>query len=614
MKILLITPPLTQLNTPYPATTVLKGFLQTKGYRVAQADMGIELIHRVYTANFLQELFLQTASIKKSKKSQRIFEDKELYIQCTEAVIRFLQGKDKTLAQRIINRSLLPEGPRFDRTADLEWAFGVSGTEDKARHLATLFVEDIADYIRDTVAPDFGLVRYAEQLATYAPQFDQLEETLQKEPNRIDVEMLSILREKIEKEQPDVIGFSVPFPGCFYAALRCGQFIKKEYPEIKVITGGGYPNTELRSLQEKRIFKYTDYIVLDDGELPLERLLFFQEKKCDKKDLVRTFYLSDENVTYSGNEKENIPFIQTGIPDFSGLPHEKYISLAEMTNPMHRLWTNGKWNKMVVSHGCYWAKCAFCDTSLDYICRYEAPDASLVVDKMESIMAQTGESGFHFTDEALPPKLLREVALEILRRKLTVCFWGNIRFEKSYTPELCNLLAEAGCIAVSGGLEVASDRLLKLMNKGVDIRQTAQAAYNLTQAGIMVHTYLMYGFPSETEQETVNALEVIRQMFEAGIVQSAFWHRYAMTIHSPSGANPEKFGVKRSSYKLNPFSNNEVGFEEKQDFDIDVLGNGLKLATYNYMHDIGLDFPIQKWFPVKIPKCTIDKRYIRNII
>ena len=614
MKILLITPPLTQLNTPYPATTVLKGFLQTKGYNVSQADIGIELINRIYTNGFLEELFRQTTSIKKNKKAQRIFQNKERYINCVDSVIRFLQGKDKTLAQRIANRSLLPEGPRFDQPADLEWAFGVSGTEDKARHLATLFVEDMADYIRETVAPDFNLVRYAERLATYAPQFDQLEEILQKDPNRIDLEMLLILREKIEKEQPGMIGFSVPFPGCFYAALRCGQFIKKEYPEITVVIGGGYPNTELRSLREKRIFQYTDYITLDDGELPLERLVLFLEKKSNKEELVRTFYLLNNELVYSGNERENIPFIKTGIPDFSGLPHEKYISLAEMTNPMHRLWTNGKWNKIVVAHGCYWAKCAFCDVSLDYICRYEAPDAALVVDKMEAIMAQTGESGFHFTDEALSPKLLREIALEILRRKLVVSFWGNIRFEKSYTPELCDLLAEAGCIAVSGGLEVASDRLLKLMNKGVDICRTAQAAYNLTQAGIMVHTYLMYGFPTETEQETINALEVIRQLFEAGIIQSAFWHRYAMTIHSPSGMNPEEFGVKRTSYRLNPCSNNEVDFEEKRDFDIEALGNGLKLATYNYMHDIGLNFPLHQWFSVKIPKTTVEKRYIRNII
>ena len=544
MRVLLITPPLTQLNTPYPATAYLKGYYREQGAEVRQVDLGIEVADRVLSREFLESIGLM--------EQARLIEP----VKC------FLRGQDDTLGPRIANRSLLPEGKRFEQLDEdnLEWSFGVSGTTDKAMHLATLFIEDIADYIREHVDLHFDLVRYAEYLSNDAPTFDPLYEELQQEPSVIDRMMLSLLADCVSGFCPDKVCLTVPFPGCLYGALRCGQWLKAN-TNATIEIGGGFPNTEWRQLSDQRIYEFCHEVVIDG---------------CREADQY--------------------------CPDFSDLPLDKYLSLTEMTNPMHRLWSQGRWNKMVMAHGCYWHRCAFCDTSLDYIGNYHAPKATTVVDHMERIIDQTGCTGFHFVDEALPPKLLREVAEEILRRGLAVSFWGNIRFEKAYTAELCDLLAEAGMVAVSGGLEVASDRLLKLMDKGVTIQQTVEACRHLRDAGIMVHTYLMYGFPTETLQESVDALETVRRMFDEGIVQSAFWHRYAMTCHSPSGLNPEAYGARRVTLKPNPFCNNEVDWEPGFDYDIDAVGAALRLATYNYMNGLGLDQPVRSWFPIRVPK------------
>lgn len=552
MRILLITPPLTQLNTPYPATAYLKGYYTAQGHEVRQVDLGIEVADRVLSREFLESIGL--------KEQARLI----------EPVKRFLRGQDDTLGPRIANRSLLPEGKRFGQLDEdnLEWSFGVSGTTDKAMHLATLFIEDIADYIRENVDQHFDLVRYAEYLSNDAPTFDPLYNELQQEPSAVDQLMIQLLEDKLStfsfhRSTLDKVCLTVPFPGCLYGALRCGQWLKAN-TKATVEIGGGFPNTEWRQLADKRIYEFCDEVAIDG---------------CKDGDLY--------------------------CPDFSDLPLDKCLSLTEMTNPMHRLWSQGRWNKMVMAHGCYWHRCAFCDTSLDYIGRFKAPAASTVVDHMERVMAQTGRTGFHFVDEALPPKLLREVAEEILHRGLTVSFWGNIRFEKAYTAELCDLLAEAGMVAVSGGLEVASDRLLKLIDKGVTIQQTVEACRHLRDAGIMVHTYLMYGFPTETLQESVDALETVRRMFDEGIVQSAFWHRYAMTCHSPSGLNPEQYGARRITLEPNPFCNNEVDWEPQFDYDIEAVGAALRLATYNYMNGLGLDQPVRSWFPIRVPKPTL---------
>ncbi len=611
-KLLLITPPLTQLNTPYPAITALKGYLQQRGVDVAQRDLGIDLINAVYTPAFLKRLFLQT---KPAVKNRQMLEQQNAYINTVESAMRFLQGKDNTLATRIANRGLLPEGRRFDSLADLEWAFGTAGVTDRARHIATLYVEDIADFIRENVDPNFDLVRYAERLSVSAPTFDKIDAALQAPSSSLDEQMLQILDSYIAAEKPELIGFSIPFPGCLFAALRSSRHIKKHYPHIKIVLGGGYVNTELRNLNDPRIFSYVDFITLDDGELPLEKIIQLLQKKIDINSLIRTFYINNNKaIVYSGNDEQNARFAELPAPDFIGLPLEKYVSLVELTNPMHKLWTDGAWNKLTVAHGCYWAKCAFCDITLDYICRYEAPQATQVVDKMEAVMKQTGHSGFHFTDEALPPKLLKEIAHEILRRNLSVSFWGNIRFEKNFTPELCNLLADAGCIAVSGGLEVATDRLLTIINKGVNLQQAVRTAQAFTDAGIMVHSYLMYGFPTQTLTEAVDALEVVRQMFDEGLIQSAFWHKLAITAHSAMGKNPQAFGAKVLSNELNPFANNDQPYTDGSKVDWDMVGAALSKATYNFMHGIGLDFSLHKWFEAQIPKSTVPKNFVSGLM
>ena len=565
MRILLITPPLTQLNTPYPATAYLKGYYTAQGHEVRQVDLGIEVADRVLSRDFLQSIGL--------KREAAVIEPMK----------RFLRGQDDTLGPRIANRTLLPEGPRFAQLDDLEWAFGTAGTTDKAMHLATLFIEDIADYIRNQVDAHFDLVRYAEYLSNDAPTFDPIYEELQQEPSTIDRLMLQLLEEYVEAFRPERVCLTVPFPGCLYGALRCGKWIKAN-TKATVEIGGGFPNTEWRQLSDSRIYEFCDTIVVDSEECVV--------------DSTRTPTLPTTHY----------PLPTEICPDFSDLPLDKYLSLTEMTNPMHRLWSMGRWNKMMMAHGCYWHRCAFCDTTLDYIGRYRAPEAATVVDHMERVMAQTGRTGFHFVDEALPPKLLGEVADEILRRGLKLSFWGNIRFERAYTAELCNKLAEAGMVAVSGGLEVASDRLLKLMDKGVTVQQTVDACRHLRDAGIMVHTYLMYGFPTETLQETVDALENVRRMFDEGIVQSAFWHRYAMTCHSPSGQHPERYGARRTTLEPNPFCNNEVDWEPQFDYDIDAVGAALRVATYNYMNGLGLDQPLRSWFPIRVPKPSAENK------
>ena len=583
-------------------------------------DLGIEVILKLFSKKTFQELFILAFENDRivSKNCHRIYALKAAYLQPLDEVILFLQGKNETFARQICMSGFLPQASRFDQLDDLDWAFGAMGMQDKAKHLATLYLEDLSDFIIECIDNNFGFSRYAERLGQSANSFDELYEQLQQEPTYIDAISLQILEAQLVETQPKLVCFSVPFPGNLYSAFRCAKYIKAHYPSIKIEMGGGFPNTELRSITDPRVFQFFDYITLDDGELPIELLasnvLNPSSENPDFGLLKRTFLIEDGQVIYNNrSDRNDYKQLEVGTPDYSDLLLKEYISVIEIANPMHSLWSDGRWLKLTMAHGCYWGKCTFCDISLDYIKLYEPVAAKVLVDRMEQLIKQTGETGFHFVDEAAPPALMKALALEIIKRKLTVSWWTNIRFEKNFTKDLCFLLKASGCIAVSGGLEVASDRLLKLIDKGVTVAQVAQVTFNFTDAGIMVHSYLMYGYPTQTVQETVDSLEMVRQLFEMGIIQSGFWHQFALTAHSPIGINPSEYGIT-PTYQDISFANNDIDFTDSTGIDHLKFSFGLRKSLFNYMHGIGFELPLKEWFEFKIPKTQIKPDFISQCL
>ncbi|MGE5451169.1 MAG: B12-binding domain-containing radical SAM protein [Acidobacteriota bacterium] len=627
MRVLSLIPPMTQLNTPYPSTAYLTGFLRSQGIEAAQDDLALKLVLRLFTVQGLtavRERVNQVPPKKRTPALQSFEEQFERYCDTIGPTLRFLQGKDPTLGHRICNRSFLPEGPRFDAIDaytigeegddPIGWAFGALGMQDRAKHLATLYLNDLADVLRDAVDERFQFVRYAESLAASQPTFDPLAQALAAPRNLVDDLLCELALEAVRRHRPRLVLVSTPFPGNVYAAFRIAQAIKAHDPGIAIGLGGGFVNTELRELSDARVFDYFDYVTLDAGERPLLALLEHLQGKRSRQRLVRTFVRDEGQVKYINWAEPDVPFAEVGTPTWDGLPVNEYLSLLDMLNPMNRLWSDGRWNKLTVAHGCYWKKCSFCDVSLDYISRYEGATAEVLVDRIEAIVKETGQTGFHFVDEAAPPKALKALAHELIKRKLQISWWGNIRFEKSFSPELCQLLSDSGCIAISGGLEVASDRLLSLMKKGVSVEQVAKVTRSFTEAGVLVHAYLMYGFPTQTVQDTVDALEYVRQLFENGCIQSGFFHRFACTVHSPVGRNPEEYGVTLQPLPPVSFAKNDVAFVDPTGVDHDAMGAALKKAIYNFMHGVGLESDVRSWFNVRVPRPTVPKQRIAQAL
>ena len=619
-------PPMTQLNTPYPSTAYLTGFLRSCGVDAVQEDIALGLVLELFSPAGLQAIRECIDDLSVCDRTPVVVgfcDHFDRYLASITPAVAFLQGRDPSIGHRICGRDFLPEGPRFavldnfideDGGDPLAWAFGALGVQDRARHLATLYLNDLADVLREAVDPRFEFVRYAESLAHSQASFDPLAEALAAPPTLVDRILESLTLEAVNRNKPNVVLLSVPFPGSVYAAFRMAQAIKANHPEIVTVLGGGWVNTELRELKEPRVFDYFDFVSLDDGERPLLALLEHLDGNGQDLNLVRTFTRVDGEVRYCNSIQPDVPFAEVGTPTWDGLPLDRYLSVLDMLNPMHRLWSDGRWNKLTVAHGCYWKKCSFCDVGLDYIGRYDGAPAEVLADRIEAIIEETGQSGFHFVDEAAPPKALKALAEELQRRNRAISWWGNIRFEKSFTPELCIQLADSGCIAISGGLEVASDRLLKLMKKGVSVAQVARVTRAFSEAGILVHAYLMYGFPTETVQDTVDALEYVRQLFAEGCIQSGFFHRFTCTVHSPVGLNPGEYGITLKALPPITFATNDVDFIDPTGTDHDSLGTALDKALYNFMHGIGLDEDVRTWFDQRVPKTRVGRHFIARAL
>jgi hypothetical protein len=487
-RLLLLTPPLLQPNCPYPATPHLVGFLQSRGFDVHQRDLSIKV-----TIDILRE-----------------YGGDEI-----EELIEFLQGPAP---------------------------FGL-------KREASAIINELALWIRDNVDEYFGFSRYAEQLCSAIYDFGDFEKLIRRR-SVMDSFLFKRLKEALEEVRPDVVGFTCPFPGTLVAAFKAARYIRRYYPKIRIVIGGGFISTELRSMNDKRPKKYFDDFILDEGYIPLAKIL----------------------APHSKLTLDDVPvFVK---PSYQGLDMSEYFDVVETDNHLKSLWSAGKWRKLIMARGCYWHKCAFCDVKLPYIGCFKMPSAVEIVDAMEELGTM-----FHFVDEAMPPKLVKDVCEEIHKRGFKCQWWGNIRFDNAFTTKLAKLMAKAGCIAVTGGLECANDRLLKLMNKGITLASSKKVLKAFRSAGISVHAYLMYAFPTETKAEAMSALEYVCKLFDEGLIESAFWHRFALTVHSPVAANPETFGIKIVDFPPNEkhriFSLNEIFYEEPSAPNWDVIGKKL---------------------------------------
>ena len=671
LNTLIIQPPLVQLNTPYPSGAYLLDFFNSlyeeknvKG-RVEWFDLSNSFFHKIFCKHGIAHIFNSTfeKALKLSSQYEsqgddntafhlrRFISQKEFWINWIDEIIAIVCSSNSKISGREFAHEFIRSAhvPRGMRVENFLSNLNRDVSTDDAQILSSLALADLADYITMVYDQNFALIRYAEHLATSTAEFSETIEGL-KAPSLNDF-YKPLLLEKITsyKNEPTLYCISVPFPGCFESALFSADLIRKECGDNAIIIfGGGYVNTELREISEKGIFDYCHILSYDKGYGSYIRLFdefinaacgIEDEKQCfnlkeafesifDSRKFYNFSYLKNgsviiplekENEEYKVLYKKEHEYIRKITPDYSHIDFTKYPRLADDTNPMHRIWNDGAWLKAYIAHGCYWHRCAFCDTTLDYVKDYCLTDINSLYDSLCVQAEKTGVHGIHFVDEACPPVALQNFALKNMAvkssNKIPLTYWGNIRFEKSFDRDLADLLSAGGLTAVSAGIEIATGNGLSAVNKGTDMENIVNACCAFKEAGILIHSYMIFGFWSQSVQDLIDSMEALRQLFEAGLLDSAFWHKFTLTLHSTvyeeykKGKYPE---LKILPQKKTQFAKNDLHFEGEEKSE--KYSAPLNAALELWMHGEKLSKPVESYFPFKMPKPSIAKDYIASLI
>lgn len=671
LNTLIIQPPLVQLNTPYPSGAYLLDFFNSlyeeknvKG-RVEWFDLSNSFFHKIFCKHGIAHIFNSTfeKALKLSSQYEsqgddntafhlrRFISQKEFWINWIDEIIAIVCSSNSKISGREFAHEFIRSAhvPRGMRVENFLSNLNRDVSTDDAQILSSLALADLADYITMVYDQNFALIRYAEHLATSNAEFSETIEGL-KAPSLNDF-YKPLLLEKIAsyKNEPTLYCISVPFPGCFESALFSADLIRKECGDNAIIIfGGGYVNTELREISEKGIFDYCHILSYDKGygsyillfdEFKNAACGIEDEKQCfnlkqafenifDSRKFYNFSYLKNgsviiplekENEEYKVLYKKEHEYIRKITPDYSHIDFTKYPRLADDTNPMHRIWNDGAWLKAYIAHGCYWHRCAFCDTTLDYVKDYCLTDINLLYDSLCVQAEKTGVHGIHFVDEACPPVALQNFALKNMAvkssNKIPLTYWGNIRFEKTFDRDLADLLSAGGLTAVSAGIEIATGNGLSAVNKGTDMENIVNACCAFKEAGILIHSYMIFGFWSQSVQDLIDSMETLRQLFEAGLLDSAFWHKFTLTLHSTvyeeykKGKYPE---LKILPQKKTQFAKNDLHFEGEEKSE--KFSAPLNAALELWMHGEKLSKPVESYFPFKMPKPSIAKDYIASLI
>ncbi len=370
-RTLLIVPPFCSPNYTYPAPAYLSRLLKRRGQPVAQADLNLELLLRLFSRPGLSRIFAAAAprAPALSAESRRVLALADRYLSTIEPVIRFLQGRDASIAYRMCQPDFLPRGKNFELNKGFDFYDGNGHTlpvHDRAKFVGTQYLYDLGEMIREAIFPYFQITlvdRYYDSFVHRCTTFDLMQAELEREPNVIDQMLHELLDAHLEAVRPDLVGVTVPFARNLYWAFRLGRRVRRWDERARIVLGGGFFNTSMRDQKEPRVFDYVDYITLDDGEKPLLDILDHLQGGRAVADLKRTWHrvATDGTLRYANGDPEpDLRHAETGAPDYEGYRVGDYFSSLETTNINQRVRSDGWWNKLTMTHGCYWKKCSFC--------------------------------------------------------------------------------------------------------------------------------------------------------------------------------------------------------------------------------------------------------------
>lgn len=517
---LLVFPPSGDLTQPYLSLPYLAGHLRAHGEPVLLQDLNLlgylELFEPAALRKLSGKVMRRAGTL--DRKTRLSFVQQEEYFAVNAARFDGDYLADHALeAQRVLrSQDEFFDPDRYD------WAVGV--LEGSLRLVSAAHFPVRLSFTGYDLPP-------------YVTNFAELERALAELPNPFLAAYEKHLFPLIEKERPAVVGLSMAFPGQLFQGYVIAREIKRRFPNVHV-TAGGTATAQLVLRMEPTALKgfrsFYDSIVVFEGESALLELV---RRVRDGRSLeglfnALTFRASDGEPLFA-REAVNEDLNALAIPDFDGLPLEKYLS------PHLVLY-------YAPTRGCYFNKCAFCHYGLaeKSTASYRERDPEKVVQDLKALTAKYATNLYYFSGDVISPRWLDKLSQAVVREGVDVAWSSDLRPEKTFsTAEKSEALRRSGCLAVALGIESASDRLLKLMVKGTQSGANAEVIRHMAEAGIAVQAMTFLGFPTETAAEANATLDFLDSLSDT--VALFFTVDFDMQPGAPVYHEPEKYGVKK---------------------------------------------------------------------
>jgi hypothetical protein len=508
MKVMLFFPPNWTPTMPHLALPTLTAFLRQAGVEVIQRDLNAEVFAHVLTRGYLRD------SLEKLRSQVSAPGVRRAPMPPRERVQWALHEGPRLLSEveaavRVMRSPAFFDGPLGRRAFQ---------TVAESLELASL----------PYYPADLHLQSY--QAAVPVDESAALLRGVQDSQTNMFLEIYRDLAlDDIRREQPDVVGISIPSMPQMLPGMTLAYVVKQAGLRCHVTVGGPHISMLREALlATPAVFDLIDSAVAFDGEVALLALAKAVAAGDDFSQVPNLIW-RDGGTLRMNARHERAKIGELPLPDFDGLRLDSYL-VPELVLPL------------LTARGCYFGKCTFCNTGYGEADGFSQLRAEHVVEQMQALHARYGVRKIFFSDEAIAPRNLKSLSARLAELGSPFAWGGCARFEKVVSQELLASMAAGGCRMILFGLESASDPIIQLMEKGTQLEHMSRILRQSTEAGIWNHTFFFFGFPGETladAQQTVNFLYAHKSY-----IHSAALGTFLMERYSPAHRFPELYGVR----------------------------------------------------------------------
>ena len=460
MDVLLVFPSVTEANLfPYASVPALTGYLRQRGRSVFGADLNLGLAHGLFCGAMFARLRERLAG--GSSLSQRY----------RHAQADYLSEHADAIARRVFGK---------DGASDADVRAVKTGIE--------LFYEDclltrkclrLAEIVEHA-----GAALDPQDIATHEAR-DQLVALL-------------------DEHRPRLVAISVAYYSQLLPTLLMCRWIREHAPDTRIVVGGQQLMLHGEDLLRIDGFRtLVDHVGVGAGEATLAELCEVADGRREPDDVSDAWWTGSPkpHALSKRPPQRGIHFRDLPTPDFSDLPLTRYVSSYVELG-------------VTTCVGCFWGRCTFCSYgNRSFKSKgYQQASAEQIARDCETLVKRHGITRINFVDENTNLRLVLQAMRKLNARGIRINFSTRNRLEPVLLRrELCQELADRGCVLMSCGYDTNVQRLLDAVNKGVRSEHYQQIIDNVHEAGITLRFSVMGGLPGETEADARQSEAFLRE-------------------------------------------------------------------------------------------------------